>query len=109
MALPLCLGLALASGAPLFAGILAGIIGGTVVALPVVNGADAIVTLFSFPDFGALLRQDVWMTAITIAVVASLETLLSLEASDKLDPFKRVSSPNRELLARGAGSAQRGP
>ena len=77
---------------------------GHLVALPVVNSADAFMKLFSFPDFGALLRQDVWMTAVTLAVVASLETLLSLEASEKLDPFKRISSPNRELLAQGAGN-----
>ena len=77
---------------------------GHLVALPVVSSADAFVKLFSFPDFGALLRQDVWTTALTIAVVASIETLLSLEAADKLDPFKRVSSPNRELLAQGTGN-----
>ncbi len=81
---------------------------GHLVALPVLNGADAFAKLFSFPDFGALvrpeIRQEVWITALTLAVVASLETLLSLEAADKLDPFRRVSSPNRELFAQGAGN-----
>ena len=77
---------------------------GHLVALPVVQGVDALGKLFSFPDFGALVRQDVWMTSLTLAVVASLETLLSLEAADKLDPFRRVSSPNRELFAQGTGN-----
>ena len=77
---------------------------GHLVALPVIDSADGLVKLFSFPDFSALLRQDVWMTALAIALVASLETLLSLEAADKLDPFKRVAPPNRELWAQGAGN-----
>jgi MFS superfamily sulfate permease-like transporter len=77
---------------------------GHLVSLPVINGFSGFVGLFSFPEFSALMRQDVWITAITIAVVASLETLLSLEAADKLDPYKRVSSPNRELFAQGTGN-----
>ncbi len=81
---------------------------GHLVALPVIDGLGALTSLLSFPDFSALLRQDVWVTAITIAVVASLETLLSLEAADKLDPYKRVSSPNRELFAQGTGNIASG-
>lgn len=77
---------------------------GHLVVLPVINSAEGLVNLFSFPDLNALLRQDVWITALTIAAVASLETLLSLEAADKLDPFKRFASPNRELWAQGAGN-----
>ncbi|MFM9000604.1 MAG: bifunctional SulP family inorganic anion transporter/carbonic anhydrase [Opitutia bacterium] len=56
------------------------------------------------PDFKALGNPAVFMAAVTLAVVASLETLLNLEAVDKLDPRKRVSPPNRELLAQGAGN-----
>ena len=77
---------------------------GQLVALPLVNSADALAKLFSFPDFSVLMRQDGWMIALTLAAVASLETLLSLEAADKLDPIKRVASPNRELWAQGAGN-----
>lgn len=77
---------------------------GHLVALPVVDSAEALLKLFSFPDWTALQRQEVWITAVTLAAVASLETLLSLEAAEKLDPFKRVSSPNRELWAQGAGN-----
>lgn len=60
------------------------------------------------PDWGALRQTAFWGVAGTIAVVASLETLLSLEAADKLDPYKRVSPPNRELLAQGVGNVLSG-
>jgi len=60
--------------------------------------------LVRFPDFGAITRLDVWKTAFTIGAVASIETLLSLDATDRLDPHKRHASPDRELLAQGAGN-----
>ena len=56
------------------------------------------------PDLKAFGDPAIVMAAITIAAVASLETLLNLEAVDKLDPRKRVSPPNRELMAQGAGN-----
>jgi MFS superfamily sulfate permease-like transporter len=59
---------------------------------------------FSFPDFGAILNPEVWIVALTLAVVASLETLLSVEATDKLDPYKRITNTNRELVAQGTGN-----
>lgn len=59
---------------------------------------------FVFPDFTALTNPAVYTTAVVIAVVASLETLLSLEAADKLDPLKRISPANRELKAQGIGN-----
>jgi carbonic anhydrase len=59
---------------------------------------------FTFPDFSALADKTVWAAAGTIAAVGSLETLLSLEAADRLDPYKRISSPNRELRAQGIGN-----
>ncbi|MCI0655241.1 MAG: SulP family inorganic anion transporter [Methylococcaceae bacterium] len=68
------------------------------------NGADLINQL-SFPDFSALTNPAVYLTALTIAVVASLETLLCVEATDKLDPFKRVTPTNRELVAQGIANA----
>jgi SulP family sulfate permease len=46
-----------------------------------------------------------WKTALTLAIVASLETILSLDAADKMDPLGRISNKNRELLAQGAGNA----
>lgn len=61
-----------------------------------------------FPDFAALLNPQVYGVALTIALVASIETLLSIEAIDKLDPHKRHTPPNRELLAQGVGNGLAG-
>ncbi|MFM8280094.1 MAG: bifunctional SulP family inorganic anion transporter/carbonic anhydrase [Bacteroidota bacterium] len=61
-------------------------------------------SLFHVPDLGLLIRRDVWTVAITLGIVASLETLLNLEAVDKIDPHKRHSPPNRELIAQGVGN-----
>lgn len=74
------------------------------VSIPVVSSVNELFGLFKSPDFSAIGNKQVWITAFTIAVVASLETLLCLEASDKIDPIKRVSPTNRELLAQGAGN-----
>ena len=63
---------------------------------------------FSFPDFTALANPEVYMTAVVIAIVASLETLLCVEAADKLDPMKRVTPTNRELKAQGIGNVVSG-
>lgn len=60
--------------------------------------------LLSFPDWTAFTRNPVWLAALTLAVVASLETLLNLDAADRLDPRKRSSPPNRELVAQGVGN-----
>ena len=57
-----------------------------------------------FPDLTHLANPDVWTVAVTIAIVASLETLLNVEAVDKLDPHKRETPPNRELVAQGIGN-----
>jgi len=57
-----------------------------------------------FPDYSAIVKIEVWITAFTIALVASLETLLCVEATDKLDPDKNVTPTNRELFAQGAGN-----
>ncbi len=59
---------------------------------------------FYFPDFSFIGSPIVWKTAIVIAVVASIESLLSLEAGDKIDPEKRTSPTNRELFAQGIGN-----
>ncbi len=56
------------------------------------------------PDFEAILHKDVWVVAVTIALVASIETLLSIEAVDKIDPKKRLTPTNRELKAQGLGN-----
>lgn len=74
------------------------------VSLPVSASAGEFVKQFMFPDFSAFMKPAVWGLAGVIAVVASVESLLSLEAADRLDPYKRISSPNRELLAQGVGN-----
>src|SRR3546814_18556938 len=55
-------------------------------------------------DFSAVTNNKVWIVAVTIAIVASIETLLCLEAGDKMDPLKRYSSANTELKAQGIGN-----
>jgi carbonic anhydrase len=57
-----------------------------------------------FPDFGSIDNYHVWVIGFTIAAIASLETLLNLEAVENIDPHKRVASPNRELVAQGIGN-----
>jgi len=74
------------------------------VTLPVANGIGSFFSFFTFPGIRFLNNADVWITAVTLAIVASLETLLGIEAVDKLDPLKRVSPPNRELKAQGIGN-----
>lgn len=75
-----------------------------VVRLPVAHSLSEFVTQFTFPDFSQLTNIEVYKIAIVIAIVASLETLLCVEASDKLDPYKRVTPTNRELKAQGLGN-----
>lgn len=74
------------------------------VRVPIPEDAASFFNQFSFPNFGAIFQTQIWIVAFTIALVASLETLLSVEATDKLDPDKNVTPTNRELLAQGAGN-----
>jgi carbonic anhydrase len=74
------------------------------VSLPVPSSFNDFIHQFTFPDFTAIGNKEVWITAVTIAIVASVETLLNVEATDKLDPMKRYTSPNRELKAQGIGN-----
>lgn len=57
-----------------------------------------------FPNFNSLNNFNVWIVALTIALVASIETLLCIEATDKIDPYKRTTDTNRELKAQGVGN-----
>lgn len=74
------------------------------VQLPVASNATEFFSFFKFPDFTAVSNPQVYIVAGTIAIVASLETLLSVEATDKLDPHKRNTPTNRELTAQGVGN-----
>lgn len=75
-----------------------------VVNIPVPDSLSGFFSQFTFPDFSAISNIKVFEVAIVIAIVASLETLLCVEATDKLDPYKRVTPANRELKAQGLGN-----
>ena len=75
-----------------------------VVSLPVPDSLSGFFNQFTFPDFSAINNIEVWKVAFVMAIVASLETLLCVEATDKLDPDKRVTPTNRELKAQGLGN-----
>ncbi len=77
---------------------------GQLVTVPIPDDFDSFISQFTLPDFSALGNKAIYITAITIAVVASLETLLSVEATDKLDPLKRQTPTSFELIAQGIGN-----
>ncbi len=74
------------------------------VTLPTASSFSEFFGQFSTPDFSAFTNSKVWVVGVTIAIVASIETLLCLEAGDKMDPMKRYSSANVELKAQGVGN-----
>lgn len=78
------------------------------VTLPVAGSVREFLDQFTHPALGSFTDTRVWTVAITLALVGSLETLLALEASDRLDPFRRISPPNRELFAQGIGNTLSG-
>jgi MFS superfamily sulfate permease-like transporter len=80
------------------------ITGEHLVKLPTASSFGEFFGQFKFPNFSGLTNPAVWITAATIATVASIETLLCLEAGDKMDPLKRYSSANTELRAQGIGN-----
>ncbi len=72
--------------------------------LPIPKNFGDFLGQFSAPDFSQISNPKVWITAATIAAVASIETLLCIEAADKMDPLKRYTNTNTELLAQGTGN-----
>jgi len=74
------------------------------VQVPIAEGFGAFIGLFTFPDFSAIGTTILWTTALTLAIVASLESLLSVKAVDELDPRRRTTDKNWELLAQGSGN-----
>ena len=79
-----------------------------VVQLPVAHSLSDFFTQFTFPDFSQITNIEVYKVAVVLAIVASLETLLCVEATDKMDPYKRVTPTNRELKAQGLGNVVSG-
>lgn len=78
--------------------------GDKLVQLPVANSGKEFINQFTLPDFTALGNYKVYVVALTIAIIASLESMLSIEAADKLDLYKRNTPRNRELKAQGIGN-----
>lgn len=74
------------------------------VKVPVPDNFSSFLGQFIFPDYSVLFDAKIWLIGVTIAIVASLETLLCVEATDKIDPRKRVTPTNRELFAQGVGN-----
>jgi carbonic anhydrase len=74
------------------------------VQVPIADSASAFVGLFTLPDFSAIASPAVWTTAATLAIVASLESLLSVKAVDEIDPKRRTTDKNWELMAQGGGN-----
>lgn len=74
------------------------------VSVPVLSQSQGFSSFFTTPDFSVLQNPQVYVVAITLAIVASLETLLSVEAADKMDPYRRITPLNRELRAQGTAN-----
>jgi MFS superfamily sulfate permease-like transporter len=74
------------------------------VAVPVSSSFGEFLSNFRRPDFSQIGRLEIYTTGLTLALIASIETLLSVEATDNLDPQKRVTPTNRELKAQGVGN-----
>jgi MFS superfamily sulfate permease-like transporter len=75
------------------------------VQIPILAMGESLLDLLTFPDFSAISNPKLWEIAIALTIVASLESILSVEAVDKLDPYKRKTPMNRELIAQGVGNA----
>lgn len=78
------------------------------VQVPVAKSLNEFTAYFTHPDWSAWSNPTIYLAAITIAIVASLETLLNIEAVDRIDPQQRNSPPNRELVAQGVGNMTAG-
>jgi len=78
------------------------------ISIPIIDSFSEIGSLLTFPDWSSFTKGPVWITALTIAIVASLETLLCVEATDRLDPQREVTPANRELFAQGLGNSLSG-
>lgn len=84
------------------------VIGDHLVSIPIADSFAGMAEFLVFPNLEGLTDPLVYKTAVVIAVVGSLETLLCVEAADKLDPLKRVTPTNRELKAQGIGNVLSG-
>ncbi|MBS4071055.1 MAG: SulP family inorganic anion transporter [Algoriphagus sp.] len=74
------------------------------VSIPSLTSLSQLPSLLTFPDFGLIADSAFWIVAVTLAVIGSIETLLSIEAGDKMDPYKRITPSSKELVAQGIGN-----
>ncbi len=74
------------------------------VSIPVLSSVSELGSLITFPNFGLLTSPEFWLVAITLAAIGSIETLLSIDAADKMDPQKRITPASKELVAQGVGN-----
>ncbi|MCB9662905.1 MAG: SulP family inorganic anion transporter [Alphaproteobacteria bacterium] len=81
---------------------------GHMVEIPVLSSVDDLLTVLPLPDWSRATDPGVLKLAVVLAIIASIETLLSVEAVDRLDPFRRLSPMNRELAAQGVGNTLSG-
>jgi MFS superfamily sulfate permease-like transporter len=75
-----------------------------IVKIPVTSTVGEFLGQFTMPDFSQITNPQIYVMALVMAIIASIETLLCVEAADKLDPQKRVTPTNRELKAQGLGN-----
>ncbi|WP_071836958.1 SulP family inorganic anion transporter [Terrimonas ferruginea] len=80
------------------------LVGDHLVKIPIANSPNEFLSFFNTPDWSRIFDYNVLTIAVTLALVASLESLLSIEAVDDLDPYQRVTPTNRELKAQGLGN-----
>jgi len=78
------------------------------VSIPSLSSLSELPSLLTFPDFGLVADSGFWVVAVTLAVIGSIETLLSIEAGDKMDPYKRITPSSKELVAQGIGNTMSG-
>jgi MFS superfamily sulfate permease-like transporter len=72
--------------------------------IPNLSSVSELGTLITFPDFGLVTSLEFWVIAFTLAAIGSIETLLSIDAADKMDPYKRITPASKELVAQGVGN-----
>ncbi|MCU0447987.1 MAG: SulP family inorganic anion transporter [Microscillaceae bacterium] len=76
--------------------------------LPIINDLQGFLKGFNTPDWSYITHEEIWITALTIGLIASIETLLTLEALEKIDPYRRKAPLNQELIAQGIGNSLSG-
>lgn len=76
--------------------------------IPILNNLGEIGSLITFPNFGMIGDSTFWIVAATVAIIGSIETLLSIDAADKMDPLKRLTPTSKELVAQGIGNTVSG-